>query len=96
MTKVDHSTFNIVKYVKRWVFFSLLGCLLLLATPLNLVAGEASSGKKPLEKSFPNSEKCKRCHLRVFEEWEASAQSRSTVTIPSINHFSPEMPGKQH
>ena len=35
---------------------------------------------KPLEKAFPHSEKCKRCHLRVFEEWEASAQSRSIVT----------------
>jgi hypothetical protein len=35
-----------------------------------------------LEKSFPNSEKCKRCHLRVFEEYEASAQSRSIVTAP--------------
>jgi len=38
--------------------------------------------KKPLEKTFPSSEKCKRCHLRVFEEWEASAQSRSIVTAP--------------
>jgi len=62
--------------------FLLLGCLLLAATPLSSVAGESSSSKKPLEKSFPNSEKCKRCHLRVFEEWEASAQSRSIVTAP--------------
>ncbi|RMH36956.1 MAG: hypothetical protein D6690_04735 [Nitrospirae bacterium] len=37
---------------------------------------------KPLEKAFPHSEKCKRCHLRVFEEWEASAQSRSILTAP--------------
>jgi len=37
---------------------------------------------KPLEKAFPSSEKCKRCHLRVFEEWEASAQSRSIVSAP--------------
>lgn len=99
MTKVDHSTFNIVKYVKRWVFFSLLGCLLLLATPLNLVAGEASSGKKPLEKSFPNSEKCKRCHLRVFEEWEASAQSRSIVTAPfrvTLDRFLSSTDEKDH
>ena len=40
---------------------------------------EGKSGK-PLEKAFPHSDKCKRCHLRVFEEWEASAQSRSIVT----------------
>ncbi len=41
-----------------------------------------NAAKKPLEKAFPSSEKCKRCHLRVFEEWEASAQSRSIVTAP--------------
>ncbi|GJL63414.1 MAG: cytochrome c family protein [Nitrospirales bacterium] len=35
---------------------------------------------KPLEKAFPHSQKCKRCHIRVFEEWEASAQSRSIVS----------------
>ena len=40
------------------------------------------AAKKPMEKAFPSSEKCKRCHLRVFEEWEASAQSRSIVTAP--------------
>jgi len=37
---------------------------------------------KPLEKAFPHSQKCKRCHLRVFEEWEASAQSRSILSSP--------------
>lgn len=37
---------------------------------------------KPLHKAFPHSEKCKRCHLRAFEEWEASAQSRSILTAP--------------
>jgi hypothetical protein len=40
------------------------------------------AAQKPLEKAFPSSEKCKRCHLRVFEEWEASAQSRSIVSAP--------------
>jgi hypothetical protein len=88
-----------LKNVKGWVFFSLLGGLLLLATPLSLVAGEASSSKKPLEKSFPNSEKCKRCHLRVFEEWEASAQSRSIVTAPfrvTLERFMSSTDGKDH
>ena len=42
----------------------------------------SSAAKKPIEKAFPSSEKCKRCHLRVFEEWEASAQSRSILTAP--------------
>ena len=51
-------------------------------TPTNgvLAAKKGSQSAKPLEKAFPHSEKCKRCHLRVFEEWEASAQSRSIVT----------------
>lgn len=40
------------------------------------------SAVKPMEKAFPHSQKCKRCHLRVFEEWEASAQSRSILSSP--------------
>ena len=49
-----------------------------------VVVGMSSvwAAKKPMEKAFPSSEKCKRCHLRAFEEWEASAQSRSIVTAP--------------
>ena len=38
--------------------------------------------EKPLGKAYPHSQKCKRCHLRVFEEWEASAQSRSILSAP--------------
>jgi nitrate/TMAO reductase-like tetraheme cytochrome c subunit len=36
-------------------------------------------GKAPvtMDKAFPNSNKCKRCHERVFEEWETSPLSRS-------------------
>ncbi len=30
-----------------------------------------------IEKAFPSSSKCKRCHERVFEEWETSPLSRS-------------------
>jgi hypothetical protein len=30
-----------------------------------------------IEKAFPHSNKCKRCHERVFEEWETSPLSRS-------------------
>lgn len=33
-----------------------------------------------IEKAFPNSSKCKRCHERVFEEWETSPLSRSIHT----------------
>ncbi|TKB33507.1 MAG: hypothetical protein E8D51_06920, partial [Nitrospira sp.] len=40
-----------------------------------LYAQDAS--KPTLEKAFPSSSKCKRCHERVFEEWETSPLSRS-------------------
>ncbi len=53
-----------------------------------LAAGKAPA--KPLEKAYPHSQKCKRCHLRVFEEWEASAQSRSILSSPfrvSLEHY---------
>lgn len=67
----------------RWV----LG-LCTVAVPVTLsidlptieVLAAKKSQTKPLEKAFPSSQKCKRCHLRVFEEWEASAQSRSILT----------------
>ena len=67
----------------RWI----LG-LCTVAVPLTLsidrptieVLAAKNSQTKPLEKAFPSSQKCKRCHLRVFEEWEASAQSRSILT----------------
>lgn len=41
------------------------------------VAQETTKIKGSLEKVFPNSNKCKRCHERVFEEWETSPLSRS-------------------
>ncbi|MEO5955038.1 MAG: hypothetical protein ABIR36_05010, partial [Nitrospiraceae bacterium] len=38
----------------------------------------AQDASKPtLEKAFPSSSKCKRCHERVFEEWETSPLSKS-------------------
>jgi hypothetical protein len=40
------------------------------------LAQDAKS-KGPMEKVFPASAKCKRCHERVFEEWETSPLSRS-------------------
>ena len=45
-----------------------------------LAAKKDKDSIKPLEKVFPHSNKCKRCHLRAYEEWEASAQSRSIET----------------
>ncbi|MGB0911169.1 MAG: multiheme c-type cytochrome [Nitrospirales bacterium] len=59
----------------------LAGAFVLAGTPTKHVLAEKSPKSiKPIEKAFPHSGKCKRCHLRVFEEWEASAQSRSIVS----------------
>jgi nitrate/TMAO reductase-like tetraheme cytochrome c subunit len=41
------------------------------------LAQEQGKAKGSIEKVFPSSSKCKRCHERVFEEWEASPLSRS-------------------
>lgn len=39
-----------------------------------------AKGQLTIEKSFPSSGKCKRCHERVFEEWETSPLSKSIHT----------------
>ncbi len=59
---------------------ALLGLLTIVAAwgPLPIgQAEEPSKAKGALEKVFPNSNKCKRCHERAFEEWETSPLSRS-------------------
>jgi Zn-finger protein len=43
----------------------------------SLFAQEAAKPQNGLEKTFPSSNKCKRCHERVFEEWETSPLARS-------------------
>ncbi len=54
--------------------------LALLAGGLWATGSRAQDGAQPgasLEQVFPQSEKCKRCHYRAYEEWEASPLSRS-------------------
>ena len=53
--------------------------VLILAHSLNqsALAEELGMSQITIEKAFPNSSKCKRCHERVFEEWETSPLSRS-------------------
>ncbi|MCG3775076.1 MAG: hypothetical protein JW395_1904 [Nitrospira sp.] len=41
------------------------------------VAQEAALSQSTIEQAFPTSSKCKRCHERVYEEWETSPLSRS-------------------
>jgi len=40
-------------------------------------AEELAMSQSTIEQAFPSSSKCKRCHERVFEEWETSPLSRS-------------------
>ncbi len=42
--------------------------------------GKRNKTAVTLEKAFPAAAKCKRCHERVFEEWETSPLSRSIHT----------------
>jgi Cytochrome c554 and c-prime len=41
------------------------------------IAEELALSQNAIEQVFPSSSKCKRCHERVFEEWETSPLSRS-------------------
>src|SRR5438093_8276912 len=41
------------------------------------LAQNSATVKPSLDKVFPSANKCKRCHERAFEEWEASPLSRS-------------------
>ena len=41
------------------------------------VAQEVGLSQSTIEQAFPTSSKCKRCHERVFEEWDTSPLSRS-------------------
>jgi cytochrome c554/c'-like protein len=43
-------------------------------------AQETAMSQSTIEQAFPTSSKCKRCHERVFEEWETSPLSRSIHT----------------
>ncbi len=63
----------------RWTAVAVIGFVaavtLWAGGPLGLAQDAKSKG--PMEKVFPASAKCKRCHERAFEEWETSPLSRS-------------------
>lgn len=63
-----------------------------------LAAQHDNVPSKTLEKAFPHSNKCKRCHLRAYEEWETSAQSRSIQTAVfrvTLDQFLKSIPDDQ-
>ena len=61
----------------RNVLLGLLALTVMWGWVLSGLAQDAAKSKGSLEKMFPSSNKCKRCHERAFEEWEASPLSRS-------------------
>jgi len=63
-----------------------------------LAAQDDNVPRKTLEKAFPHSMKCKRCHLRAYEEWETSAQSQSIETAAfrvTLDRFLKSVPDDQ-
>lgn len=55
----------------------LSGLFLWTVVPVSQGAEDEAAKPTSLDKAFPLSAKCKRCHERVYEEWEASPLSRS-------------------
>ena len=41
------------------------------------VSAQSATSQSSIEKTFPHSSKCKRCHERVYEEWETSPLAKS-------------------
>ncbi len=44
---------------------------------IHTVQAQTVQSQSVIEKTFPHSNKCKRCHERVYEEWETSPLSKS-------------------
>ena len=67
------------RVLRIWISLGLVS-LLFAAAAVHVSRAQDAKSKAPLEKTFPHSNKCKRCHERVFEEWETSPLSRSIHT----------------
>jgi Cytochrome c554 and c-prime len=69
----------VTRVLRIWIALGLVS-LLFAAAAVHVSRAQDAKSKAPLEKTFPHSNKCKRCHERVFEEWETSPLSRSIHT----------------
>ncbi len=57
---------------------AILICWVVLSTgAFTSVAAQTVPNQSLIEKAFPHSNKCKRCHERVYEEWETSPLAKS-------------------
>ena len=64
----------------RVVWFAavvVIGLISVLGGGTPAALAQDAKGQSLIEKAFPHSNKCKRCHERVFEEWETSPLSKS-------------------
>ncbi|MBX3302589.1 MAG: hypothetical protein KF693_10275 [Nitrospira sp.] len=58
--------------------FFMLTCVVVLSIgTVTPVAAQTVPNQPLIEKAFPHSNKCKRCHERVYEEWETSPLAKS-------------------
>lgn len=64
-------------FVTGMVVIGMLAALALVMGEAPPTLAQGNKSQAVIEKAFPNSNKCKRCHERVFEEWETSPLSRS-------------------
>ncbi|MGH7230085.1 MAG: hypothetical protein ACREJU_01835, partial [Nitrospiraceae bacterium] len=62
---------------RRIVLGGLVFAMLVVGGLVHFGLAQETKTKATIEKVFPNSSKCKRCHERAFEEWETSPLSRS-------------------
>lgn len=58
-------------------FVIIIGMAVLSAGAFTSVSAQNVTGQSLIEKTFPHSSKCKRCHERVYEEWETSPMAKS-------------------
>ncbi|HXV67656.1 MAG TPA: multiheme c-type cytochrome, partial [Nitrospira sp.] len=56
---------------------ALTGWLALCAGGATPALAQEAKAQALIEKAFPHSNKCKRCHERVYEEWETSPLAKS-------------------
>jgi nitrate/TMAO reductase-like tetraheme cytochrome c subunit len=71
---------NLRRLLKGLIIGTFLVALGLTAHGVQQGMAQDAKAQATIEKAFPNSSKCKRCHERVFEEWETSPLSRSIHT----------------
>ncbi|HWF59903.1 MAG TPA: multiheme c-type cytochrome [Nitrospira sp.] len=55
----------------------MIGVVLLSDGAFTSVLAQNAANQSLIEKAFPHSTKCKRCHERVYEEWETSPMAKS-------------------